>query len=74
MQMPLEIHLNVLPIVINLKQAPDVGLSCRAPIFIVRPVVDERPLLELDALLGTDSDIEWMFDFAHLGDEIGGFD
>lgn len=29
---------------------------------------------ELDALLGADSDIKWVFDFAHLGDEISGFD
>ena len=31
-------------------------------------------LLELNALLGADADVEWMFGFPHLGDEIRGFD
>ena len=37
-------------------------------------VMLSKPHLELDTLLSADTDIEWMFDLAHLGDEIGGFD
>lgn len=73
MTIPLEIHINILPIVIN-QQAPTLHSAAGVATAACVELSMRGTLLEFDALLGADAGGEGMFDFSHLSYEICRFD